>query len=154
MTAVPARTLRTTGRSTSTRSPARNGARPAAPRTVTTQTTAARAATRRAARPTTLSSTRFGGLIISVFIGGMLLSLFINTFAERAAFRKHELQVSIAQATALRQKLESEVAAAESPDHLLEVAQRMGMVPAATPVFLRLSDHRILGKRVPAKAGG
>lgn len=123
-----------------------------APRTVAAPRTRAR--TRPApvvAQPARVTNTRFGAFIISLFIGGMVATLFINTFAERAAFQKHELQISIAQTTALKQRLESEVAAAESPEHLLVVAKRMGMVPAASPVFLRLSDHAILGKRVPAK---
>jgi hypothetical protein len=35
---------------------------------------------------------------------------------------------------------------------LIATAQKMGMVPAQTPVFLRLSDREILGKPVVAVA--
>jgi cell division protein FtsL len=85
-----------------------------------------------------------------MFVGGLLLTLFLNTFTEQAAFQKHELQVEITQTTALRQRLEAEVARTESPENLLVIAKKMGMVPAAAPVFLRLSDHVILGKPIPA----
>ena len=54
--------------------------------------------------------------------------------------------------TAEEQSIASAVAAGESPANLLKTAQKMGMVPAQTPVFLRLSDRKILGKPVPAVA--
>ena len=54
--------------------------------------------------------------------------------------------------TADEQSISNAVAAGESPDALLTSAQTMGMVPAQSPVFLRLSDRKILGKPVPAVA--
>jgi cell division protein FtsL len=87
---------------------------------------------------------------MGMFIGCLLLTLFLNTFTEQASFQKRELQTQIAQTTALRQRLEAEVARTESPENLLTIAKKMGMVPAAAPVFLRLSDHKILGKPIPA----
>jgi hypothetical protein len=44
------------------------------------------------------------------------------------------------------------VALAESPEQLERAARKQGMVPAANPVFLRLSDGAILGVPVAAKA--
>jgi hypothetical protein len=52
--------------------------------------------------------------------------------------------------TAEEQRLETLVAAGEAPSKLLISARKMGMVPAQTPVFLRLSDGKILGKVVVA----
>jgi hypothetical protein len=54
--------------------------------------------------------------------------------------------------TAEEQRIASLVAAGESPGNLIITAQNMGMVPAQTPVFLRLSDREILGKPVAAVA--
>ena len=98
----------------------------------------------------TATNASFGRVIMGMFIGCLLLTLFLNTFTEQASFQKRELQTQIAQTTALRQRLEAEVARTESPENLLTIAKKMGMVPAAAPVFLRLSDHKILGKPIPA----
>ena len=82
----------------------------------------------------------------------MMLLLYINTLAAQASFQKHSLQIQLSQMTAEEQTIASAVAAGESPGNLLVTAQTMGMVPAQTPVFLRLSDRKILGKPVPAVA--
>ena len=107
-------------------------------------------------RPSTQSTTvvgappRFFAFIFGLFVAGILLSLFINTFVQQASFQKTDLQRSINGATAQKQQLETEIATAESPENLLTQAKKMGMVPANNPVFLRLSDQQILGKRIPA----
>lgn len=99
------------------------------------------------------SNRTFAFILVGMLVAGMLMLLMINTMAAQASFEKHSLQLELSHKTADRQRLEGEVARAESPEHLLNIAQSMGMVPAATPVFLRLSDHKILGKRVAASAG-
>ncbi|CAB5049999.1 unannotated protein [freshwater metagenome] len=91
-------------------------------------------------------------IIIGMIISGMMLLLYINTLAAQASFQKHSLQIQLSQMTAEEQTIASAVAAGESPGNLLVTAQTMGMVPAQTPVFLRLSDRKILGKPVPAVA--
>jgi hypothetical protein len=87
-----------------------------------------------------------------MIISGMMLLLYINTLAAQASFQKHALQIQLSQMTAEEQTIASAVAAGESPANLLVTAQTMGMVPAQSPVFLRLSDRKILGKPVPAVA--
>jgi hypothetical protein len=91
-------------------------------------------------------------IIIGMIISGMMLLLYINTLAAQASFQKHALQIQLSQMTAEEQTIASAVAAGESPANLLVTAQTMGMVPAQSPVFLRLSDRKILGKPVPAVA--
>ncbi len=93
----------------------------------------------------------FIGIIIGMLIFGSLLLLVINTQAQQAAFEKHSLQIELNQMLATEQRLASEVAAAESTDNLVTAARTIGMVPAETPVFLRLSDRAIVGQPVPAK---
>lgn len=117
------------------------------------RTAQARPATSRArSQPTTTASAppQFFTFIFGLFVAGILLSLFINTFVQQASFQKTDLQRSINTATALKQQLETEIATAESPENLMTQAKKMGMVPANNPVFLRLSDQQILGKRIPA----
>lgn len=102
--------------------------------------------------PTGRASARhFTYIIAGIFIGGLLLGLIVNTQVQQVAFQKHALQIQMSQAIAERQRLEGVVAGAESPENLLTIAKRMGMVPAANPVFLRLSDHAILGAKNAAR---
>jgi hypothetical protein len=85
-----------------------------------------------------------------MIITGMMTLLYINTLAAQASFQKYELQIQLSQMTALEQSISSTVALVESPGMLLDSAAAMGMVPAQTPVFLRLSDREILGTPVVA----
>ena len=91
-------------------------------------------------------------IIMGMIASGLMLLLIVNTFVAQVAFEKHSLQIQVSQKMAERQALESAIATAESPDNLITVARTMGMVPAANPVFLRLSDQKILGEPVPAAA--
>ncbi|MFM1778200.1 MAG: hypothetical protein RL741_818 [Actinomycetota bacterium] len=89
-------------------------------------------------------------IILGMIISGMMMLLYINTVAAQASFQKYELQIQLSQMTALEQSISSTVSLSESPGMLLESATAMGMVPAQTPVFLRLSDREILGTPVVA----
>ena len=93
----------------------------------------------------------FIGIIFGMLVFGSFLLLIINTQAQQAAFEKHALQLELNQMLAAEQRLASEVAAAESTDNLVTAARMIGMVPAETPVFLRLSDRIVVGQPVPAK---
>jgi hypothetical protein len=94
----------------------------------------------------------FAGVIFGILLMGSLLLLVINTKAQQAAFEKHALQLQLNQLIATEQQIASEVAAAESTDNLVTAARALGMVPAETPVFIRLSDQAVVGQPVPAKA--
>lgn len=91
-------------------------------------------------------------IILGIIITGMMTLLYVNTVAAQASFQKYELQIQLSQMTALEQSIASTVSLSESPGMLLESAKTMGMVPAQTPVFLRLSDREILGTPVVAAA--
>lgn len=94
----------------------------------------------------------FAAVIFGILLIGSLLLLIINTKAQQAAFEKHSLQLQLNQLIATEQQIASEVAAAESTDNLVTAARALGMVPAETPVFIRLSDQAVVGQPVPAKA--
>jgi len=91
-------------------------------------------------------------VIMGMIVSGMMMLLYINTLAAQASFEKDALQIQLSQMTAEAQTVAAKVAAGESPGNLLKTAENMGMVPAQTPVFLRLSDREILGKPVKAVA--
>lgn len=94
----------------------------------------------------------FAAVIFGILLIGSLLLLIINTKAQQAAFEKYSLQLQLNQLIATEQQIASEVAAAESTDNLVTAARALGMVPAETPVFIRLSDQAVVGQPVPAKA--
>lgn len=97
------------------------------------------------------ASTRtFSLIILGIMVTGMMTLLYVNTLGAQASFQKYELKIQLSQMTALEQSISSTVSLGESPGSLLESAETMGMVPAQTPVFLRLSDREILGTPVAA----
>ena len=98
------------------------------------------------------SSRTFLFVIIGMIVSGMMMLLYVNTLAAQASFQKHALQIQLSQMTSEAQTIASEVTAGESPGNLMITVEKMGMVPARTPVFLRLSDREILGKPVVALA--
>jgi hypothetical protein len=79
--------------------------------------------------------------------------LVVNNLTATASFQRRQLQIQVSQLIAQQQQIERKVAYHESPGQLIVVAHKMGMVPAATPAFLRLSDHKILGVPQAADAG-
>jgi hypothetical protein len=84
---------------------------------------------------------------------GLLLLLLVNNMSAKASFEKLQLQHQVSELLAQEQQLQRTVSYQESPGQLLVTARKMGMVPAATPAFLRLSDHKILGVPQAALAG-
>ena len=98
------------------------------------------------------SSRTFTWIVAAIISFGIMLTLQFQVLAGSASFQKHSLQATLSDLSAERQALESEVALGESPDALMTKARKLGMVPAAAPVFIRLSDHKVLGKPIPAEA--
>ena len=66
--------------------------------------------------------------------------------------RGHQAEQQADQLRDQQEALEQQVRTLESPQNLADRALRMGMVPNPNPVFLRLSDGRVLG--VPAGGQG
>ena len=70
-----------------------------------------------------------------------------------AAVNSRAVVTPIAQAIPINiPKGRASLAAAESTDNLVTAARTLGMVPAETPVFIRISDQTVVGQAVPAKA--
>lgn len=98
-----------------------------------------------------MSLPAYVAMLTVVMLSAMLGSLVINTVLTQGAFA---LQDTTRQAKILRdqhEELTQSVAAAESPVAIEQKARSMGMVPAASPVFLRLADKSVLGEPVAAK---
>jgi hypothetical protein len=83
---------------------------------------------------------------------GLLGVLLLNTIISQGAFRQHELEIDLILTAEQEESLSRAVQQAETPIEVEKKARALGMVPAAAPVFLRLSDGAILGDPVAAPA--
>lgn len=89
-------------------------------------------------------------LVSLVLLGGVIGLLLFNTSMQQASFAATALEEQANTLNAREQTLQMELEVLRNPQRVAEHAQNLGMVPAANPVFLRLSDGKVLGERVPA----
>lgn len=85
---------------------------------------------------------------------GFLLVLLLNTVISQGAFRQHALEIALVHASEAEERLSRQAQLAEAPLEVERRARALGMVPAGSPVFLRLSDGKVLGVPVPAPDQG
>jgi len=88
-------------------------------------------------------------LVSLVLLGGVVGLLLFNTSMQQASFAAAALEEQATSLSARQQTLERELDAMRNPQRVAEQAQRMGMVPAGSPAFLRL-DGKVLGVQAPA----
>ncbi len=92
----------------------------------------------------------FALIVIALLLGGMAVLLVLNTTLAQGAFEIGALTRTQNQLGVAEQRLIQQVALEESPDALQRRADRLGMVPVSSPVFLRLADGAVLGTPTPA----
>lgn len=98
-----------------------------------------------------MSTGAFAFAAVAVMSIGLLALLVLNTALAKGSFRAHELRVQKADLAQREQLLRTQIEDASSPVTLYKRASQLGMVEAVTPVFVRLSDGKVLG--VPYAAG-
>ncbi|MEV0801138.1 hypothetical protein AB0I34_25835 [Kribbella sp. NPDC050281] len=91
--------------------------------------------------------------VVSLLAAGLVGLLLLNTELQGGTFQVTELNKQADQLRDQQEQLEKQVRTLESPQNLADRALRMGMVPNPNPVFLRLSDGRVLGVPQEGKAG-
>ena len=91
--------------------------------------------------------------VVSLLAAGLVGLLLLNTELQGGTFHVTELNKQADQLRDQQEQLEKQVRTLESPQNLADRALRMGMVPNPNPVFLRLSDGRVLGVPAEGKAG-
>ena len=89
-------------------------------------------------------------LVSLVLLGGVVGLLLFNTSMQQASFAATALEQQANTLTAREQTLAMELEVLRDPQRVAEQAQQMGMVPAAVPAFLRVSDGKVLGEPRPA----
>ncbi|NIK60466.1 hypothetical protein [Kribbella shirazensis] len=91
--------------------------------------------------------------VVSLLAAGLVGLLLLNTELQSGTFAITKLSSQADQLRDQQEQLEKQVRTLESPQNLSDRALRMGMVPNPNPVFLRLSDGRVLGVPAEGKAG-
>jgi hypothetical protein len=91
-------------------------------------------------------------MVIALIGTGLVGLLLLNTSMQRGAFEIASLQQATAQLQKQQAGLEQRASRLQAPASVTAKATALGMVPDANPVFLRLSDGKVLGKPVPATA--
>jgi len=91
--------------------------------------------------------------VVSLLAAGLVGLLLLNTELQGGTFQVTELNKQANQLRDQQEGLEKQVRTLESPQNVADRALRMGMVPNPNPVFLRLSDGKVLGVPKEGKAG-
>lgn len=97
-------------------------------------------------RRTRAARVPFVALVSLILLGGVIGLLLFNTSMQQAAFATTALEQQATTLTARQQTLEMELDVLRNPQRIAEQAQRMGMVPGATPAYLVLPAGKILGE--------
>jgi len=103
-----------------------------------------RATARRAAR------VPFVALVSVLLVGGVAGLLFLNTTMQQVSFTTTAMEQKASELEAQRQSLQMELDTLRDPQRVALKAQEMGMVPPASPAFIRLGDGKVLGTPTPA----
>ena len=91
-------------------------------------------------------------LVSLLLIGGVAGLLAFNTSMQQVSFTATALENHAARLNAKEQSLQMQLERARDPQALAVRARKMGLVPPASPAFIRLSDGKVLGTPAPALA--
>jgi hypothetical protein len=93
----------------------------------------------------------FLGLCVVLLLGGFVGVLMLNTAMAKGSYTMRDLQRRSDQLSDTQDALRHTIDGLSGPGPLAKRARELGMVPAATPAFLRLSDGKVLGVATKAK---
>lgn len=91
-------------------------------------------------------------LVSVLLVGGVVGLLLFNTSMQQASFVASSLEQQAAALSAQEESLRMQLHRLRDPQHVALRAKRLGMVPAESPAFIRLSDGAVLGRPTPATA--
>lgn len=95
----------------------------------------------------------FAAVCMTLLCAGLFGLLMLNTAMAEGSFTLHNLQSTSGELADTQDALTQAIDAQRSPANLASRATTMGMVPADSAAFLRLSDGKVLGVATPAKKG-
>ncbi|GAA4406500.1 hypothetical protein GCM10023168_21440 [Fodinibacter luteus] len=94
----------------------------------------------------------FLALCVLLLLGGFVGVLLLNTALAKGSYTMRDLQHRSDELTDTQDSLRHSIDAVSGPGPLAKRARALGMVPAESPAFLRLSDGKVLGVAKKAKA--
>lgn len=93
----------------------------------------------------------FVSLVTLLLVGGVVGLLLFNTNMQQASFVATSMEQQAAVLAGKEESLRMQLHRLRDPQHVAERARRLGMVPASSPAFIRLSDGKVLGRPTPAE---
>ena len=129
---------------------------PAAPRVASRRRGVPRAAQLAPLRVVPAAIRRTGGgvfavLCITLLAAGLVALLMMNTALASGIYQMKDLQATSGTLTDQQEQLTQVVDDLRSPRNLADRAQQLGMVPAKSMAFVRISDGSVIGVAQPAK---
>jgi hypothetical protein len=103
-------------------------------------------------RATTAPKVPFVALVSLLLVGGVVGLLLFNTNMQQSSFTATEMENTAAVLDAREQGLQMQLDTLRDPQRVAVRAQRLGMVPASSPAFIRLSDGTVLGNPTVAES--
>ncbi len=92
-------------------------------------------------------------VVLSVLAVGLVGLILLSTVMQAQSFKIDELQQRATLLHAQKDHLATKVDQLQSPSGLADRALSEGMVPNSSPVFLRLTDGKVIGEPVAAESG-
>ncbi len=105
-----------------------------------------------AGRRIRLGSSAFILMVLLALSGILMALLILNTALTQDSFRLQNIRTQANDLMLKERQLSAQVAAAQSPVGLEQLAKNLGMVASGDPVFLRLTDGVLLGRGTPGVA--
>jgi hypothetical protein len=94
----------------------------------------------------------FVSLVSLLLVGGVAGLLLFNTSMQQASFVATSMEQQAAVLAGKEESLRMQLHRLRDPQRVAARAKQLGMVPAADPAFIRLSDGKVLGKATEAPA--
>jgi hypothetical protein len=92
----------------------------------------------------------FVTLVSMILVAGVAGLLFFNTSMQQVSFTATRMEHRAQLLDAERQGLQMDLDSLRNPQRLALRAKRLGMVPAASPAFIKITDGSVLGTPTPA----
>jgi cell division protein FtsL len=92
----------------------------------------------------------FVTLVSLILVLGVAGLLFFNTSMQQVSFTATRLEHRAAVLDAQQQGLQMELDSLRNPQRLAQRAKHLGMLPAASPAFIKITDGTVLGTPTPA----
>jgi len=93
----------------------------------------------------------FVSLVSLLLVTGVVGLLLFNTNMQQASFVATSMEQQAATLTAKEESLRMELHRLRDPQNVAARAKRLGMVPAESPAFIRLTDATVLGRPMAAR---